>query len=315
MLSQKPEQSTVMLQQIRSLQFAPRLWLFPVSIAIFCGGCVYDQAYPDNWAPIASKPDLCSHLNGDFSPYDYYSRFIISWIAPSKDNPDHPIAADKLDFKISGNTLLATAFLNGQELGQKQYEIQCGKTSLSLDLGSKFEAGQGTVGYSTHVLHFQMDSSGALVVNHASSGIGAYGPIPFGGSSSAWVARFVPYVPDAVVPQDPSTQSGKIEPCTYNVSHIVLDTEEEADKVENALQQGQDFARLAGTENSHYLMRLTEGKLGWVKPDYFPTLASTMTSLKKGEYNHVPVKDKLGWHILKINDIRPAVCTPTPASQ
>lgn len=280
-----------------------------MSLAIFCGGCAFHQPYPDTWATVVNDPQLCTHLSGSFTPYDYYSRLVISWIAPSEGSQDHPVAADRLDLKIAGNTLTAIAYLDGRETGKKQYDIQCGKESLALDLGTKFGAGQGTVGYATNVLRLQMDSSGAVVVNDASSGIGAYGPIPFAGSSSSWVARFLPYVPGAAIPQDPSLQSANSASCTYNVSHILLDTKEAADKVEKDLEQGQDFDQLAGTENSRYLMRLTKGRLGWVKPDYFPTLGSTIASLRKGEFNRVPVKDNSGWHIIRINDVRPEGCT------
>lgn len=274
--------------------------------AIATSGCAYHEPYPETWAPIGNDPLLCAHINGDYTPHDYRSRLVISWMAGNA-HPEPPVkvvAADRLGLRISGNSLTATAYLDGAIIAQKQYDIQCSGDSLVLNLGRRFQAGQGTVGYDSTLLRIRKDISGSLVVNEESSGIGAYGPIPFAGSSSAWVGRFLPYDPNAMIPQKPIERP---QACEYNVSQIFVETSDEAEKVEQALGQGESFEQLAATHNRPVL-RLQKGLLGWISPILFPKWAPTIMGLKKGEYSRAPVKDEAGWHIIKVNDVRPDGC-------
>ncbi|SBP87980.1 peptidylprolyl isomerase [Thiomonas delicata] len=277
-----------------------------VVFAVATSGCAYHEPYPEKWAPIANDPLLCAHINGEYTPYDYRSRLVISWVAGNAypEPPAKVVAADRLDLRISGNSLTATAYLDGAIIAQKQYDFQCSGDSLILDLGRRFQAGQGTVGYDSTLLRVRKDTSGSLVVNEESSGVGAYGPIPFAGSSSAWVGRLLPYDPGAMIPQKPIERP---QACEYNVSQIFVDTREEAEKVEQALDQGESFEQLAAIRNRPFL-RLQKGLVGWISPNVFPKWRATIVGLKKGEYSRVPVEDQAGWHIIKVNDVRPDGC-------
>jgi hypothetical protein len=277
-----------------------------VVLTVAVSGCAYHEPYPEKWAPIANDPLLCAHINGDYTPYDYRSRLGISWVAgnPYPEPPAKVVAADRLRLRISGNSLTATAYLDGEIVAQKQYDLQCSGDSLVLDLGGRFQAGQGTVGYDSTLLRVRKDTSGSIVVNEESSGIGAYGPIPLAGSSSAWVGRLLPYDPDAMIPQKPVERPPA---CEYNVSQILVDSRGEAEKVERALGQGESFEQLAATRNRPFL-RFQKGLLGWIPPNVFPKWGPTIVGLKKGEYSRAPVKDEAGWHIIKVNDVRPDGC-------
>ncbi len=284
------------------------LW---VLLAAATSGCAYKEQYPETWAPIANDPALCANVSGEYTPFDYRSRFVISWMA-GNGNPKPPakvIAADKLDVRIRDETLTAAAYLDGKIIAKKQYNVHCGGASIVLDLGKSLVSGQGVVGYSSDLLRLRKDSTDSLVVALESSGAGAFGPIPFAGSSAVWVGRFLPYQPGAVIPQDHPQPPPS---CEYNVSQIWVDTREKAEKVEKALAQGESFDELAATDN-RFLMRLTKGRMGWVHPEWYPTFKETIVRLKNGEYSRLPIEDKEGWHIIKVNGVRPDGCTPVMA--
>lgn len=296
--------STVqMIQWLKFLRGASRSF---VVFAVVISGCAYHEPYPGKWALIVNDPLLCTHVNGEYTPHDYRSRLVISWVAGNAypEPPAKVVAADRLGLRILGNTLTATAYLDGATIAQKQYDIQCGGDSLVLDLGRRFQAGQGTVGYESTLLRIRKDASGSLVVSEESAGVGAYGPIPFAGSSSAWVGRFRPYDPNAMIPQNPIQRP---RACEYSVSQIFVDNREDAESVEQALGQGASFEQLAATRNRPFL-RLQKGLLGWISPNIYPKWAPIIAGLKKGEYSRTPVRDEAGWHIIKVNDVRPEGC-------
>lgn len=298
----------------------PLAWRVRVGLlfaAFILAGCAYQQPYPEHWAAVAQGVPLCASISGDYTPFDYESRLAISWIAgnPNPKPPAKVLPADRLALRLSGATLTATAFLDGVAITEKQYPVQCGADSIVLDLGKGLQAGQGVVGYESTRMVLRRDVSGALVVNQHSSGVGAYGPIPFAGSSSAWVGRLLPYDPKAVIPQEPR---GPAPPCEYELYQIRTSTRQQADEVEAALDRGESFEQLASTHN-RWALRVGKGRLGWVHADWFPKLAPTIVGLRPGEVSRAPVQDEAGWHILKVTGVRPEGCvapalpTPTPA--
>ena len=283
-------------------------WQSWLVISLSITGCAYNEPYPQQWAPVVHDQNLCAHLSGGYSPYDYRSRLVMSWVAgnPDPKPPVKVLAADRLQLTVANQTITATAWLNGAVITQQQYPLQCSGDSLALNIGGKFESGQGIIGYGSTLFRLHKDAAGAIVVNEESSGAGAYGLIPFVvANSSTWVGRFVPYDSRMGLPQPPADRP---QPCQYNISQIMVDTQEKADNIEQMLGQGASFHHLAATEN-RFFMRLGNGLLGWVYPNVFPGWGTTIVSLKKGEYSRIPIKDDAGWHIIKINDIRPADCT------
>lgn len=85
----------------------------------------------------------------------------------------------------------------------------------------------------------------------------------------------------------------------YQISHILLETEEQAKDMITRLQAGVDFAELA-THNSKDISRNQGGDIGWVAKAAIPdALLKAVESLKDGEYTATPVKSKFGWHVVK----------------
>ncbi|GAB3376685.1 peptidylprolyl isomerase [Massilia agri] len=92
----------------------------------------------------------------------------------------------------------------------------------------------------------------------------------------------------------------------YHVRHILLENEADAKAVIAKLKGGAKFEELAkqskdtGTANSG-------GDLDWAVPAAFPPeFAAGFTGLQKGAVTENPVKTANGFHVIKLDDTRPA---------
>jgi peptidyl-prolyl cis-trans isomerase C len=91
----------------------------------------------------------------------------------------------------------------------------------------------------------------------------------------------------------------------YNVSHILVDTEEEAKAIIAQLGKKGKFDRIAKAKSKDAGSAVQGGALGWAVPTNFvPPFANALLNLKKGTYTKTPVKSQFGWHIIMLNDIR-----------
>jgi peptidyl-prolyl cis-trans isomerase C len=96
----------------------------------------------------------------------------------------------------------------------------------------------------------------------------------------------------------------------YHVRHILLGTEAEATAVIAKLKGGAKFEDLAkqskdtGTANSG-------GDLDWATPSSFPKVFSdAFVNLQKGQVADKPVQTPNGFHVVKVDDIRPTKIPP-----
>lgn len=93
----------------------------------------------------------------------------------------------------------------------------------------------------------------------------------------------------------------------YLVSHILTRSEDEARYVIRALANGADFAELARTHSIDVQSGAKGGRLGWINegmvvPEFFQGIAR----LQKGATSDAPVKSEFGWHVIRVEDTRPA---------
>ncbi len=97
-----------------------------------------------------------------------------------------------------------------------------------------------------------------------------------------------------------------VDPGTeYNASHILVETEEEARAVIAELEAGADFAELA-REKSTGPSGPNGGALGWFgKGTMVAPFEEAVMALKPGEISE-PVQTQFGWHVIKLNETRPA---------
>jgi peptidyl-prolyl cis-trans isomerase C len=81
----------------------------------------------------------------------------------------------------------------------------------------------------------------------------------------------------------------------YHVRHILVENEGGA-KFEDLAKQSKD----TGTANNG-------GDLDWASPSSFPAeFAAGFTGLQKGQVTETPVKTQVGYHVIKLDDVRPA---------
>jgi peptidyl-prolyl cis-trans isomerase C len=92
----------------------------------------------------------------------------------------------------------------------------------------------------------------------------------------------------------------------YKASHILLDTEDEANDIIAKLKNGEKFGELAklskdtGTKDKG-------GELDWNSADgYVKPFSDAMVKLEKGQYTNMPVQSQFGWHVIRLDDTRPA---------
>ena len=90
----------------------------------------------------------------------------------------------------------------------------------------------------------------------------------------------------------------------YLLSQIVLSTESDAKAALKALQNGDNFDKIA-KERSIDTSKTNGGSLGWVIPSQIiPALSNVMVNLKKGSISAGPIQTQSGWHIIKVDDKR-----------
>lgn len=89
----------------------------------------------------------------------------------------------------------------------------------------------------------------------------------------------------------------------YNASHIIVETEEEAQALRKMLDDGADFAELA-REHSLDGAAANGGSLGWFGPGVMiPEFEQAVEVMEVGEYKG-PLQTQFGWHLVLLNDTR-----------
>ena len=97
----------------------------------------------------------------------------------------------------------------------------------------------------------------------------------------------------------------------YQARHILVSSEDVAQKVIQQLKSGNDFATLAKRLSGDTQSAQKGGELGWFGPrDMDPKITNAIALLKKGEVTPVPVQTQYGWHVIQLEDTRDR---PAPA--
>nr|WP_315393377.1 peptidyl-prolyl cis-trans isomerase [uncultured Duganella sp.] len=92
----------------------------------------------------------------------------------------------------------------------------------------------------------------------------------------------------------------------YHVRHILTTTEAEANDVIAKLKAGAKFEDLAKTSKDTG-SAANGGDLDWASPSSFPpAFSAAFVALQKGAVTEKPVQTPNGFHVIKVDDIRPA---------
>jgi peptidyl-prolyl cis-trans isomerase C len=113
-------------------------------------------------------------------------------------------------------------------------------------------------------------------------------------------------VTDAEIKAEYDKVRAQIGDKEYHVRHILVGTEAEAKAIIAKLKGGAKFEELAkqskdqGTAN-------TGGDLDWAAPGQLPKpFGDAVSKLQKGTFTETPVQTENGFHVIKVDDVRPA---------
>lgn len=103
-------------------------------------------------------------------------------------------------------------------------------------------------------------------------------------------------------------QTGTTE---YRARHILVASEDEAKKVLAELRGGAKFEDLAAKHSMDEGTRSRGGDLDWNVPATFDKeFANAMVKLEKGTTTSAPVRTRFGFHIIRLDDVRPVNFPP-----
>ncbi len=101
----------------------------------------------------------------------------------------------------------------------------------------------------------------------------------------------------------------------YRARHILVDSDEQANKIIKMLDTGADFAELA-REQSTGPTAAQGGDLGWFRAETMvPPFAAAVRLMEVGSYSRQPVKTRFGWHVILLEGTRPMAPPPFEQSK
>lgn len=99
------------------------------------------------------------------------------------------------------------------------------------------------------------------------------------------------------------TQLAQMPRTEYRARHILVQTEEFANRLMERLKKGEKFEQVA--KESLDSSKERGGDLGWFSPaTMVKPFADAVMGLKKGETTPRPVQTQYGWHIIRLEDTR-----------
>jgi peptidyl-prolyl cis-trans isomerase C len=91
----------------------------------------------------------------------------------------------------------------------------------------------------------------------------------------------------------------------FQARHILVSSEDVAQKIIGQLKAGGDFAALAKRMSADKGSAAKGGDLGWFGPrDMDPAFTNAVALLKKGEVASTPVQTAAGWHVVQLQNTR-----------
>jgi len=97
----------------------------------------------------------------------------------------------------------------------------------------------------------------------------------------------------------------------YKVRHILVDKEDDAKAIIAELNKGGDFAKLAKDKSKDPGSKDNGGDLDWgPSARYVKPFADAVTSMQKGQTTPAPVKTDFGYHVIRLDDVRPLQVPP-----
>lgn len=113
-------------------------------------------------------------------------------------------------------------------------------------------------------------------------------------------------VSDSEIKSEYDKLKGQASDKEYHARHILVEKEEDAKAIISKLKGGAKFEELA-KQSKDPGSAANGGDLDWAAPSSFvKPFSDAMTALKKGEITETPVKTQFGYHVIRLDDTRPA---------
>ena len=97
----------------------------------------------------------------------------------------------------------------------------------------------------------------------------------------------------------------------YEVAQIMVATEGEAAEIIKQINDGVKFEALAKEKSLEKVSGAQGGLVGWVFPyQLTPPINDLIVNLGKGKVAQSAIKTNNGWHVIKLDDVRPFVMPP-----
>ncbi|HTY50302.1 MAG TPA: peptidylprolyl isomerase [Steroidobacteraceae bacterium] len=112
---------------------------------------------------------------------------------------------------------------------------------------------------------------------------------------------------DADLHKEYDAQVAMLPKNEYHIAHILVGSQDEAIHVIEELDKahGANFSALA-LQYSTDPSKDKGGDIGWIAPNQdIRPITDAVASLSPGQYSHVPVQTKYGWHVVKLLETRP----------
>jgi peptidyl-prolyl cis-trans isomerase C len=111
-------------------------------------------------------------------------------------------------------------------------------------------------------------------------------------------------VTDDVLKQEYEALKKRVGNKEYKLSHILVESEDEAKKVSAELKKGAKFGKVAKSKSKDPGSKDNGGDLGWAVPSNFvQPFGEAVLTLSKGQVS-APVQTQYGWHVIKLEDTR-----------
>jgi peptidyl-prolyl cis-trans isomerase C len=97
----------------------------------------------------------------------------------------------------------------------------------------------------------------------------------------------------------------------YEVSQIQVATEAEAAEIIQQINKGAKFETLAKDKSVEKISGAQGGLVGWVLPAQLaPPINMLIVNLDKGKVTQTPIRTNNGWHVIRVDDVRPFAIAP-----
>lgn len=118
-------------------------------------------------------------------------------------------------------------------------------------------------------------------------------------------------ITDQAVKQEYDRVKAQLGDKEYRARHILVETEAEAKSLISQLKGGASFEKLAAEKSKDPGSKENGGDLGWNAPSsYVKPFADALVKLQKGQMTPQPVQTTFGWHVIKLEDVRPLKAPP-----